>query len=61
MFLRAIALLVRARWAIVFIWALGLCAAALAAPQVFSALEPGGFSSPDFESQRAVELNCQSG
>jgi RND superfamily putative drug exporter len=56
MYVRASALLVRARWAIVFVWALILSAAAFVAPQVFTALEPGGFSSPDFESQRAAEL-----
>ena len=44
---------------IVVLWALILAAAAVVAPQVFGALEPGGFSSSDFESQRTAELLTQ--
>src|SRR5262245_29171873 len=56
MYLRATALLVRYRWAIVAVWAVVLVATALVAPQAFRSLEPGGFSSPDSESQRAAAI-----
>src|SRR5206468_316404 len=59
MYARASDVLIRARWAVVIAWALALAGAFILAPRVFGALEPGGFSSPDFESQRTGELLTQ--
>lgn len=56
MYHRASELLVRGRWIVLIAWALLLGVAATLAPRVFQALEPGGFTSPDFESQRTAEL-----
>src|SRR4051812_41979563 len=56
MYYRAGDLIVRRRWVVVVAWALLLGVAALLAPTVFRLLEPGGFSSPEFESQRTADL-----
>src|SRR5437762_9876012 len=59
MYARASDLLVRARWVVLIAWAVVLAGAFVLAPRVFGALEPGGFSSPDFESQRTGDLFTQ--
>jgi RND superfamily putative drug exporter len=47
---------VRYRWLIIAIWALALMASAPVAPRIASVLQPGGFTSPDLQSQRALDL-----
>ncbi len=49
-------LVYRRRWPILILWIVGLLVALPAVPRVARALQPGGFSSPSLESQRAVNL-----
>jgi RND superfamily putative drug exporter len=49
----------RHRWVIVGVWMVALMAALPFAPRASSVLQPGGFISPDAESQRAVRLLTQ--
>ena len=55
MFYRFGLLAVRWRYWIIAIWALVALASLPFAPRVAQVLAPGGFSSPDMESQRAVD------
>jgi RND superfamily putative drug exporter len=47
---------VRYRWLIIAIWAVALLASAPAVPHVAAVLQPGGFTSPDLQSQRALDV-----
>jgi len=47
---------VRYRWLIIAIWAIALLASAPAAPRIASVLQPGGFTSPDLQSQQALDV-----
>ncbi|MBV9689375.1 MAG: MMPL family transporter [Ktedonobacteraceae bacterium] len=49
----------RFRWLIVGLWIVAAAVAVLFAPQVGQVLRSGGFSSPDSESQRAVDVLVQ--
>jgi uncharacterized membrane protein YdfJ with MMPL/SSD domain len=55
MFYRFGLLAVRWRYWIIALWALVALASLPFAPRVAQVLAPGGFSSPDMESQRAVD------
>ncbi|MPZ14052.1 MAG: MMPL family transporter [Chloroflexi bacterium] len=46
----------KARWLALILWAIALAGALLLAARAPAALAPGGFSSPDLESQRASDL-----
>src|SRR5438445_11098627 len=47
------------RWLIVGLWMVAIAIALPFAPQVTQVLQSGGFVSPDFESQRAINLLTQ--
>jgi putative drug exporter of the RND superfamily len=49
----------RFRWLIVGLWIVAVAIALPFAPQVAQVLHSGGFVSPDFESQRAINLLMQ--
>jgi len=49
----------RFRWLIVGIWMVAVLAAVPFAPQASQVLQPGGFTSPDAESQQAVDVLIQ--
>jgi RND superfamily putative drug exporter len=49
----------RFRWLIVSVWIVAAAVAVLFAPQVGQVLRSGGFSSPDTESQRAIDVLVQ--
>jgi RND superfamily putative drug exporter len=49
----------RFRWLIVALWIVALAIASPFAPQVTQVLHSGGFVSPDFESERAINLLVQ--
>src|SRR5260370_7659046 len=49
----------RFRWLIVGLWMVGIAMALPFAPQVAQVLHSGGFVSPDFESERAINLLVQ--
>ncbi len=56
MFYRLGLVMVRRRWLILGVWFLIVALALPFAPRIASVLQSGGFSSPDVESQRAVDL-----
>src|SRR5947209_19917410 len=49
----------RYRWLIVGVWMVAIAIASPFAPQVTQVLQSGGFVSPDFESERAINLLAQ--
>jgi RND superfamily putative drug exporter len=49
----------RFRWLIVGLWMIAIAIALPFAPQVTQVLQSGGFVSPDFESERAINLLAQ--
>jgi RND superfamily putative drug exporter len=49
----------RFRWLIVGLWMVAVAVALPFAPQASQVLQPGGFTSPDAESQRAIDLLAQ--
>ncbi|HLV99652.1 MAG TPA: MMPL family transporter [Ktedonobacterales bacterium] len=59
MFYRFGLAMVRRRWLVLCVWLLGIAIAAPFAPRITSVLQSGGFSSPDMESQQAVDLLVQ--
>ncbi len=59
MFYRLGLAMVRWRWLALGIWLLAVAIAAPFAPRITSVLQSGGFSSPDMQSQQAVDLLVQ--
>ncbi len=59
MFYRFGLAMVRQRWLVLGIWLLAGIAALPFAPRITSVLQSGGFSSPDMQSQQAVDLLVQ--
>ena len=51
--------MVRRRWLVLGVWLLALAIALPFAPRITSVLQSGGFSSPDMQSQQAVDLLVQ--
>jgi RND superfamily putative drug exporter len=59
MFYRLGLAMVRRRWLILGVWLLAVAIALPFAPRITSVLQSGGFSSPDMQSQQAVDLLTQ--
>ena len=59
MFYRLGLAMVRRRWLVLGVWLLALAIALPFAPRITSVLQSGGFSSPDMQSQQAVDLLVQ--
>ena len=59
MFYRLGLAMVRRRWLVLIVWLVALAIALPFAPRITSVLQSGGFSSPDMESQQAVDLLVQ--
>src|SRR5690242_13024461 len=59
MFYRLGLAMVRRRWLVLSVWLLAIAAALPFAPRITSVLQSGGFSSPDMQSQQAVDLLVQ--
>ena len=59
MFYRLGLAMVRRRWLVLGVWLLAVAAALPFAPRIASVLQSGGFSSPDMQSQQAIDLLTQ--
>ncbi len=59
MFYRLGRAMVSQRWLVLVVWLLAAAAALPFAPRIASVLQSGGFSSPDMQSQQAVDLLTQ--
>ncbi|HEX6776734.1 MAG TPA: MMPL family transporter [Ktedonobacterales bacterium] len=59
MFYRLGLAIVRRRWLVLGVWLLAVAAALPFAPRIASVLQSGGFSSPDMQSQQAIDLLTQ--
>ncbi len=59
MFYRLGLVMVRRRWLVLGIWLLAVVLALPFAPRITDVLQSGGFSSPDMQSQQAVDLLAQ--